>query len=600
MYQYGPRHPRKRVKPIAHLDMTLHERYKNSILIRVEGGRGDLCRRGTPLHYCVALNDYNLCGIKSSSAYPLLKPYENMNCIIKYVKESMKVITKDANLNDYIDVIMPLLASLEDGYYVILDALLYPATGNQDFFLEINAGDTPMDALNTPAEKRGGPAYIFPTAAISSHMNTYNPYELEKAICYYIDGSLSLMLSGHDLAVHSATMGHFLPSLVIVPCTEVLETGAFFADVFVSMDMFPTIPTAYRINPYRITREKDEARIKKESHCDMNYRSLWKNYPLASERCKLFNNNAELQEVKTPLIEYEKIHLEKLPHYKSAVFITVKNGKRELVKKGINGISKLFYKQNALMQIYEYGFDDEKMRLAPLFGETEDESEIRQTVSNIAAMQSQNITEYAEAVKPILDLLPDGYYVLVDMMLYPSTGSGYFWNIRNYPAKYAALEDPRMGYARPAYIMPTVHSGLFKDGFQDSVSYAEMLDPATPDRAIAYYLDGYMTALLYGHNLAATSAYSKKELPSLVIIPYCDLVASNSHEALGRFADIVLPIKNVDLAEQSKMVKQVTDYKKLPEISLMSSWSEQYLNSFASYPTPEQMMAEAEWLRKNG
>lgn len=79
-----------------------------------------------------------------------------------------------------------------------------------------------------------------------------------------------------------------------------------------------------------------------------------------------------------------------------------------------------------------------------------------------------------------------------------------------------------------------------------------------------------------------------------MIIPYCDLVASNNKETLGRFADIVIPIWDADQAEENKTIKEIAEYKPRPEIGLMKPWDKRCLESWRSYPTPEQLMAESE------
>ena len=582
MKNYGPMNPRSRIEYMKEIDVMAYQRYKHAALIQVTGGRGDLCRKGDAGRYRVSLEGFPVCEVqnfKNPSISPWLKPEDG---VLLKIRQSFERRQSD-DFFAYLENSYPLLACLEDGYYVILDALLYPATGNQDFFLEVY-GTEQMDSLLIPDGDRPFPMYIYPSAPEPPHL--YSAAQIGKAISYYLQGYLSLLLVGHDLAVDAAIKGKFLSSLVIVPCTELADDGAYFADIFIPDKEFPTKPEAYHIRPASLRRRKHSSK----NHCRLSYRSLWKQYPLIKQRQE--PSLGASKDIKTTRLVFKNVD-DKL-HYKGALAVQVENGKSRLVKKGdLNTFYKLDFKGEPLMQVYDF-WEDDRSHIAPAFGMAEDSEEIRQAVRNINNMEGQNIRDYAESISPLLELLPDGEYVLVDTMLYPSNGTGFFWNVTNYPILNKALEEPEMGFPYPAYIYPTLHPGCYDSDLKDSIHCAKMLDDSSSGRAICYYLQGYMTALLYGHDMAVMAAYSHKELPALVIIPYCDLVASNNKETLGRFADIVIPIWDADQAEENKTIKEIAEYKPRPEIGLMKPWDKRCLESWRSYPTPEQLMAESE------
>jgi hypothetical protein len=130
------------------------------------------------------------------------------------------------------------------------------------------------------------------------------------------------------------------------------------------------------------------------------------------------------------------------------------------------------------------------------------------------------IDESLKDLEPILGLLPTGYYGIADIELYPTDGCGnFFWKTGNIPVVNRAAspiyEVYNFEYADPypKYIAPTQPPKLFN---KDRVEFYRGKDS---HRAIAYYLDGYLCALLDGHHKAVAAAIDKKPLRSLVILP---------------------------------------------------------------------------------
>lgn len=589
MHNYGPRLPRKRVKILEDIDVSHRQRYKQATLIYVTDGRGDLCRKGSKGRYRVMLESKPLCEIHQINETPSIAPWlkeTESEGVLLYVKEAFQR-HMSLRFRDYVEIAIPLFACLENGYYLILDALLYPATGNRDFFYEIDR-ETTLEALIDPDGLRPSPAYIYPTAQMQPYMERIKPRITDMAISYYLQGYTSLLLAGHELAVTAAMNGEFLRSMVIVPCTQSSADGAWFADLFVPME---NPPEPQKVIPTKLMQTKNTGHRIDENHCDLKYRHLWQQYPLMEPRGGL--TSWRLKKTVLPIVKLERFRgFSKHKRYKGIVAAHIQYGTKELAKVGHDDFYKLVYKDVPLVQVHGF-WGDGRTHISPAYSFAEDSREIQQAVSNIADTKSNDIVSCAEALFPLLGMLPDGDYAIVDTTLYPSTGEGFFWSVANAPVSFLAAEEPALGYPCPAYIYPTMHPGCYKDDTDEVARYAYMLERGT-GKAIAYYLEGAMCALLYGHTMAAIAAASHKELPALVIIPYSGLVASNSREILGRFADIVMPIRDIKTAEAGKMIKSEVEYQRHPIIGPAKGWEAGYLDSWKSYPSPEQLMTNAD------
>ena len=129
------------------------------------------------------------------------------------------------------------------------------------------------------------------------------------------------------------------------------------------------------------------------------------------------------------------------------------------------------------------------------------------------------LTEAVEGIKPILGLLKSGYYVIADTELYPTDGQGnLFCEVPN-AEEYAEgtciyyYGDGKWGGNTPYFMAATEPKMKLQQGRIEE--YKE--NPR--GRALAYYMDGYMTALLDGHHKAMAAAYLHKKVPALVILP---------------------------------------------------------------------------------
>ena len=127
---------------------------------------------------------------------------------------------------------------------------------------------------------------------------------------------------------------------------------------------------------------------------------------------------------------------------------------------------------------------------------------------------------FLEAVNqlyPILGLLDSGYYVIHDTELYPTDGNAHlFWNYPNEDVPRTGscpfyFGNGMFGYGTPTFAIATQSRTLCKE---DRVSYYEQHPGA---RAIAYYMEGFLCALLDGHHKMLAAARNQSLCNALVI-----------------------------------------------------------------------------------
>lgn len=160
---------------------------------------------------------------------------ENVNC-----KELQSI--RDTVNSDYVDLqtsicnIEPILNLLDDGYYVVADAELYPTDGEDHFFANVpdrlsHIAASCSEYYNSDflTVVDGFPAFLYPTqsnTAFNSERADYYTDIIDKdnaprAIAYYDSGFICTLLDGHHKAYAAAKKGCPLSTLVIIPlsCT---------------------------------------------------------------------------------------------------------------------------------------------------------------------------------------------------------------------------------------------------------------------------------------------------------------------------------------------------------------------------------------------
>ena len=141
------------------------------------------------------------------------------------------------DLQKSIEDIKPILGLLEDGYYIIADAMLYPTDGEDRFFMNVPDNLTYNKAVTQDYYNHDYitvsecfPAYLYPTQS-NQYLNTTRAREYyddidkdnaPRAIAYYHYGFICALLDGHHKAYAAAMKGVRLHSLIIIPCQYVL------------------------------------------------------------------------------------------------------------------------------------------------------------------------------------------------------------------------------------------------------------------------------------------------------------------------------------------------------------------------------------------
>ncbi len=142
-----------------------------------------------------------------------------------------------------------------------------------------------------------------------------------------------------------------------------------------------------------------------------------------------------------------------------------------------------------------------------------------------ATKEGVSFEEALESMKPLLGLLPSKFYIVLDTALYPTDGNGHlFWETPNEEVElpgtciyYFREKCCTWGKCRPYF---TVATQPVKKLSTERVEYYRKEQGA---RAIAYYMDGYMTALLDGHHKTMAAALEGKKINALVIVPCLEM-----------------------------------------------------------------------------
>lgn len=127
------------------------------------------------------------------------------------------------------------------------------------------------------------------------------------------------------------------------------------------------------------------------------------------------------------------------------------------------------------------------------------------------------------ALKPLLALLPDGYYVVGDVECAPIDGNTFFYNVSNgmtynesccgilYDSEFCFDVDPFPTYLYPTQSVESINEEQVK-------TYIEKIERGDEIRGLAYYEDGFLCALLDGHHKAIAAGKLGRKIKCLTII----------------------------------------------------------------------------------
>ena len=218
-----------------------------------------------------------------------------------------------------------------------------------------------------------------------------------------------------------------------------------------------------------------------------------------------------------------------------------------------------------------------------------------------------DIKTSAEMLKPLLNLLEDGYYLLADVPHFPTDdNNNFFWSVPNKMTykkgtcttyynhdNYAVIE----GF--PQYLYPTQSAEVCNQKCVDE--YVEILkDNPNPPRALAYWEDSFISALLDGHHKATASAILGQKVNCLTIMKVTSDIIEKGYRFDGnntviskiRFSEIEVPVPAGSLSgEYMPITKRVSKDIEIIEYNLTGrKFPQAEKNAKAYYPDIETLM----------
>lgn len=144
-------------------------------------------------------------------------------------------------------------------------------------------------------------------------------------------------------------------------------------------------------------------------------------------------------------------------------------------------------------------------------------------INSIKYVQQENETIKGcfDAVKPLLSLLENGYYVLAKISMIPTDGEGnFFWtsfnNDRYYKASAETFYKSMHLSCIPKFLCPTQ---AIKHINLDRVEYyRNQIKQGHSMTGIAYYMEGFFSALMDGHHRATAACLEHSEITCLTIL----------------------------------------------------------------------------------
>ena len=207
------------------------------------------------------------------------------------------------------------------------------------------------------------------------------------------------------------------------------------------------------------------------------------------------------------------------------------------------------------------------------------------------------LEEAVPALSPLLELLPEGVYVLAESDAYPAGGCGqFFWGVSDClePNPATALvwlsdDDYDYNYERipPKFLYPSQRRSRLDMERVDYYKERFRQDGPLPHGLALYVTEG-MSVLLDGHHKAAAAALLGRTLPCLTVLPLGYYRLDNPKQS-ACFGPIVVPVEDISGV---KLPKEPWQYAKgsgpLPKGRLADAeLPEALLAAGKRYPTAE-------------
>lgn len=203
------------------------------------------------------------------------------------------------------------------------------------------------------------------------------------------------------------------------------------------------------------------------------------------------------------------------------------------------------------------------------------------------------LRQAVEGIFPLLGLLRSGYYVVLDTRLHPTDGNGsFFWDKLSSSAAVGSClyyhGDGEWGRLRPYFTIATEPREKCR---KERVEYYRRHGDC---RAVAYYLDGYLTALLDGHHKTFAAALENRDVNALVIVPghmfYSGMTDRPGYEPMYRMGDMAFSCKDMglDVRDAKQLKNQLTGINLMDRIdsAAMQSVRERFQEGGCLAPLP--------------
>lgn len=262
---------------------------------------------------------------------------------------------------------------------------------------------------------------------------------------------------------------------------------------------------------------------------------------------------------KTPQIEIKYRWEASEEYFAPGVLIYVKNGRGELYTVYTDETKeKVYYdlilKDQLLFQLQgsEY-FCPTCEKIVRTAYQLEQTNEFHMKKIN---REDASFKDIIDELQPLLGLLDSGYYCLWDTEIYPTDGNGnLFWDIPNDDVvkKGSCVYyrgDGEWGTCWPHFTVATQpRRNLSEERLE---YYREHVDC----RAVAFYIDGNLTALIDGHHKALAAAMEHRMVKTVVISPcyqVCMRMEDGSQKTVLRANDVDFVCKEMKLPEEEMM-----------------------------------------------
>lgn len=208
-----------------------------------------------------------------------------------------------------------------------------------------------------------------------------------------------------------------------------------------------------------------------------------------------------------------------------------------------------------------------------------------------------NLEHSIKSLKPLLELLDSGFYIIADMICYPTDGNGnFFWNTPNTPTHNPATAeillsewDYACAYGQPVYLYPTQNTDCYNE---ERVKYyiEKFKNTNSPPRAIAYNFGEFINFIIDGHHKACAAALLHKPVNCITIIPATGWI-HNKETVYYKFGDIRINSETIPkkylipkehIFNRNTSTKHTTWEQKYP---FHRNWEDDYIKSAKSYPS---------------